>query len=78
MVNRLRWIGTPLCYNTNFQGKEFRDFRFIFLQDEAFTVLYLRERSCSSSKYLTEVKVVQNSNFLYQESMKFITIIHII
>ena len=76
--NRLRRIGTPLCYNTNFQGKKFRDFRFISLQDEAFRVLFLREGSCSSSKYLIEAKVVHNSNFWYQESMKFITITHII
>ena len=78
MVNQLRLIGAPPCYNTNFQGKKFHDFRFISLQDEAFTVLFLREGSCSSSKYLIEAQIVQNSNFWYQESMKFITITQII
>ena len=43
MVNRLRYIDTSLCYNTNFQGKKFSDFRFVSLQVEAFAVLFLKK-----------------------------------
>ena len=52
--------------SNQFSREEISDFRLVFLQDKAFTVL--RERNGSSSKYLKEVKEVKNSNFLYQRA----------